>query len=379
MQAGFVRRDHRIDVLRGLAIGIVLIHHFYLAYGFAQRGATTVSARFLHALGRNGNYGVVVFFVISGYLITSTSLRRFGNLERVSPRVFYVFRFARIFPCLALILVIVTGVGIAGVPYFRNSHGVSFFLADLSVLTFWHNVLMAKYGWFNYCLNVLWSLSDEEVFYVSFPLLWIGLRKTWLVVAVWIAAIILGPVYRGSHRNDEIQYLCSYWACFDAIAMGCCTALLAPRIKAGPNTRNLVQASAGVVMTWLYLHDSIGSNAVAGPSLMAACAAFILLVEGAFQSPTAVPSDFFSTPIAWLGRHSYELYLFHIVILAGMRNVWKTAPTPLLKFGYFVLFMAASITIAWAISRYYSEPLNGWLRKRFTGRSEQGRITSYAA
>ena len=252
LRAGFAWRVQRIDVLRGLAIGVVLIHHFYLAYGFAAKGATGLAARFFHALGRNGNYGVVVFFAISGYLITSTSLGRFKRLDRNSPRVFYAFRFARIFPCLALILAIVTGLGLAGVHYFRNEHNVSFFVADLSVLTFWHNVLMAHAGYFNYCLNVLWSLSVEEVFYLAFPLLWLCLRHRWLVIAVWIVAMALGPVYRSHHLNNDIEYLYSYWACFDAIAMGCATAMLAEGSTVRQRTRNIVEAAAAIFMIWLY-------------------------------------------------------------------------------------------------------------------------------
>ncbi len=365
---GLAGRDHRIDVVRGLAISVVLIHHFYLAYGFAYPGVTTATARFLRAVGRNGNYGVIVFFVISGYLITSTSLRRFGSLHRISPRVFYVFRFARIFPCLVLILAIITALGVAGVPYFKNSHNVSFLVADLSVLTFWHNVLMAKVGYFNYCLNVLWSLSVEEVFYITFPLLWLCLRKTWLVVAVWILAIVLAPIYRSYHRSNDIEYLYSYVASFDAIAMGCCTALLVRSFRIQQKTRNVVQASAAGVMIWLYLQASIDTDVVAGPSLMAGCTALILLAEGAVQMPLTVPRGFASAPMVWFGRHSYELYLFHIIVLAVMRNLLSKTPPYLFKAAYFVLFLGVSTALAWAIARYYSEPLNRGLRERLAPR-----------
>jgi peptidoglycan/LPS O-acetylase OafA/YrhL len=379
MQQAFARRDHRIDVLRGLAISVVLMHHFYLAYAFTRTPAITASARLIRAVGRNGNYGVIVFFVISGYLITSTSLRRFGSLPNISARVFYTFRFARIFPCLVLILSIVTAAGTAGVPYFRNEHNVSFLVADLSVLTFWHNVLMAKAGWFNYCLNVLWSLSVEEVFYLAFPLLWLSLRKTRFVVAVWMAAIVIGPLYRSYHRTDDLEYLCSYWACFDAIAMGCLTALLAKRVAVPQKTRNIVQTCAGVVMIWLYLHASIHSDAVAGPSVMAACTAVILLVEGAAATETTVRSNLGAAAVGWLGRHSYELYLFHIVVLATMRDALPAAESTMLKAAYFVLFIGVSIAVASAISRLYSEPLNGWIRERLIRRSKPAGVSSRAA
>lgn len=365
---GFTRRDHRIDVLRGLAIGIVLIHHFYLAYVLRHTGEMGPYAGFVNAIGRNGNYGVIVFFAISGYLITSTSLRRFGSLGHISARMFYTFRFARLFPCLALILLIVTALGAAGVPYFRNSHHVSFLVADLSVLTFWHNVLMAKAGYFNYCLNVLWSLSVEEVFYLVFPLLWIALRRTPLVASVWMVAIVVAPAYRSLHRDNDIEYLYSYAASFDGIAMGCPTALTARHFHVGQRTRNVVQACAGVVMIWLYLHASIHRDAVFGPSLMAALTAFILLMEGAVRADLSRPARFVSTPVAWFGRHSYELYLFHIVVLAAMRDFASDAANTAFRIIYFIVFMTLSTTFAWVVSRYYSEPLNGWLRERLMPR-----------
>ena len=347
-----------------MAILVVLVHHFYLVYGRTHAPATSGLARCWVAIGRNGNYGVIVFFVISGYLITSTSLRRFGSLQCISARAFYAFRFARIFPCLALTLTIVTILGSAGVPYFRNSGHVSFFIADLSVLTFWHNVLMAKFGWFNYCLNVLWSLSDEEMFYLVFPLLWLCLRKTWLVTAVWILAIVIAPIYRAHHRAEDIEYLYSYLACFDAIAMGCCMALLAPVIRVQEKTRMAVQALAGAIMVWLYLHASIHTDAVAGPSVMAALTALILLMEGASRAPLTSRKTSPSAPVAWLGRHSYELYLFHIIVLAAMRNVWSVAPSLALKWSQFAIYSGISTAVAWMISRYYSEPLNRGLRER---------------
>jgi peptidoglycan/LPS O-acetylase OafA/YrhL len=167
-----LRRDYRIDVLRGLAILSVLLLHFHFAYNLLKSPmALLLPKPYLVNLVWNGNYGVTVFFVISGYLITSTSLKRFGSLGGISARSFYAFRFARIVPCLLLVLAIITGLALANVPAFGDTRNVSIWLADLSVLTFWHNVMMVKYGYFNYCLDVFWSLSVEEAFYLGFPLL----------------------------------------------------------------------------------------------------------------------------------------------------------------------------------------------------------------
>jgi len=61
-----------------------------------------------------------MFFVISGYLITSNARRRWGWLGAINAPTFYVSRIARIMPCLLLLLVLVNGLAMAGVPIFSN-------------------------------------------------------------------------------------------------------------------------------------------------------------------------------------------------------------------------------------------------------------------
>jgi peptidoglycan/LPS O-acetylase OafA/YrhL len=364
-------RDYRIDVLRGVSILLVLILHFDLAYNLAIGPfAAIFSAKFVCAVARNGNYGVTIFFVISGFLITSTSLRRFGALGTISARNFYAFRFARIFPCLLLILTIITSLGLAGVPWFKSdgANEVSFLTADFSVLTFWHNVLMAKVGYFNYGLNILWSLSVEEVFYLVFPLLCLVLRRDVIILCVWFVAIIFGPIYRSHHTDDEIRFLYGYLACFDAIAMGCCVALLSRKIRVSAMLRRIAQLGACGFIAWIYLRSSIDSSAIFGPTLVAAGAAVFLFVEGANQAVGGGGRSYrLFKPISWFGQHSYELYLFHIVVLAFMRNVYDRDALPAdYKPLWFLLFLTLASLLAALIARFYSEPLNARIRTRLT-------------
>ncbi len=343
-----IRRDQRIDILRGVAIFLVLLHHFHLAYRLGPS-----------LLFSNGNYAVIIFFVISGYLITNTTLRRFGRLGNVSLRDFYAFRFARIYPCLILVLLAITIPGLAGVPHFASNKPVPWFWADFSVLTFWHNVLMAKAGWFNYCLNVLWSLSVEEVFYSSFPLLCLVFQKDWLIVSVWFAAIIYAPIFRIQHANDEIQYLLSNFSCFDAIAMGCSTALLVRGKFIGKTITTSLRIASVFGMLATFFYAGIWANVLWGPTLMAASTALFLYAEAANPSPAWKAGE----TAAWFGRHSYELYLFHIVILAALRNVFERNALPsIYKWMWLAVYLAISSLAAWLIARWYSEPLNRKLR-----------------
>ncbi len=368
-------RDFRIDCLRGLSILSVLVLHFHLAYNLLKSPlGRLLPGPYLGNLVRNGNYGVIVFFVISGYLITSTSLRRFGSLGAVAVRTFYAFRFARIVPCLLLVLAILSGLAMAGVKIFQDDGGVPLWLANLSVLTFWHNILMARYGYFNYCLNIFWSLSVEEVFYLVFPLLCVVLRRTEWIVLVWVGAVVTGPVYRSLHQHNEILFLYGNLACFDLIAMGCLVALLSRRTQIGSIPRNLLQGLVLLGMTAVFLGAGIDSTPVWGPSLMGLGAAGFLWAEGAGVRNDTRPNlgRTMMEPLAWMGRLSYELYLFHIVLLAGLRSVLDPHGTsPALKPLLLLVFLMLSLATAWCLARWVSEPANKALRRHLSGREPE--------
>ena len=361
-------RNARIDCLRGVAIACVLVLHFTLAFGLVNSPlGDLLGAAAVKAIALNGNYGVTIFFVISGYLITSGILQRWGSLAQVDVRHFYLLRAARILPALLLALAIIVVLGIFDVPYFSNGDArpplpASYFgIAIVSILTLWHNLLMQSAGYFNYCLNVYWSLSVEEMFYLCLPLLCLLLRRSWLIAGVCLGAVVLGPLYRGAHADNELYCMYGYFACFDAIAIGCLTALLAPRLALRPPVRRILRGACGIALPLIYLRGIAGHEMFGFTAIALAAAGIVLGAHG--ERRPGWTTGRLAAPLRWAGRHSYELYLFHVIVLAAMRNLVTKAELAYgLRLPWLALFLAVSALVAMLVSRHVSEPANLALR-----------------
>src|SRR5947209_17452748 len=118
-QPALASRIDRIDILRGLSILAVIFHHINLRIRIeltplGQHLPNSVA----NDLGWNGYNGVIIFFAISGFLITTTCLRRSQTLDRVHPRQFYRMRFARIGPMLVALLALLSLLHLLHVPMY---------------------------------------------------------------------------------------------------------------------------------------------------------------------------------------------------------------------------------------------------------------------
>ncbi len=192
-----------MDYLRGVSILIVLLIHFMF---FPE---TLPGFSFILRLIAGGFYGVTMFFVVSGYLITSRTLMRYGTASAISPREFYAMRAARIGPCLFLSLALLLALNAAGVSAFANN---DIWTRVLYAVTFRYNLYHISHGnqaeimaW-----DVLWSLSIEEAFYLAFPLVCRLYKKTLFVCIMLVIVVINGPWYRYDHFLDEGNYSCIY-------------------------------------------------------------------------------------------------------------------------------------------------------------------------
>jgi peptidoglycan/LPS O-acetylase OafA/YrhL len=160
-----------VDVLRGLCVLVVLLNHIKLRFLLNDLPVgNALPARLEQVLFWSGHYAVVTFFVISGFLITALSLRRWGSLGAVDIGSFYRMRFARIAPCLLLLLVILSALHLAGAPDFIvRPERASLGRALVAALTFHVNWLEGHHGYLPGGWDVLWSLSVEETVAARIP------------------------------------------------------------------------------------------------------------------------------------------------------------------------------------------------------------------
>ncbi|HVW84003.1 MAG TPA: acyltransferase family protein, partial [Bryobacteraceae bacterium] len=138
-----------IDLLRGLAIFLVLMNHVNMRLrGAKVPYSAGLPEQLVSSLVWNGQRGVQIFFAISGFLITTTALRRWGSLSNVSVRDFYRLRFARIAPLLLLLLAVLSALHLAHVKNFvvRPATG-GLGRALVAALSFHVTVLEARRGY----------------------------------------------------------------------------------------------------------------------------------------------------------------------------------------------------------------------------------------
>ena len=369
-----------VDVLRGLSIlGVVLVHIWirFSFVGVSLGGDWAKAAR--HFVFFNGGNGVTVFFAVSGFLITLTSLRRFGSLGAMRPKIFYRIRFARIMPLLLLMLAALSVLHLAHAEGYRiNLKVFSLPRALFAALTFNLNWLEAsRNAYLPACWTVLWSLSIEEMFYLFFPIACVVLlrRKGW-GTAAWVTLAVvfvaMGPFARTVWNTSDLAKENSYIAGMASIALGCLTAWLTERHlrKGFASERGLWAvlmvgvASILLVVIWPPWHALMRPLGESGldDTLLALGACLVMFATTLLH----VQGSRWTSPIRWFGRHSYEVYLAHEFVVIACVNLfarwYKHGASRGVVAMFVVAMLAGAAVLAWGLAKWFSEPMNRRLR-----------------
>jgi len=278
-----------LDGLRAISIALVVIGHWAeLRYHSDIAGAFA-------------NLGVRIFFIISGFLITTLLLKEHSKTATISLREFYIRRAYRILPAAYVFMLAAFAI------FWRDLRWIHMAAAALYLANF-----DFTHPWF---LGHLWSLSVEEQFYF----LWPGVLKKWFRhrVGILISVVAFAPVYRiachflGLHgRADE-----TFPAVADILAIGCLLALFnnrVPRIKAIWATLMIFP----VVLVPIYL--GVWRFQVTPVLLFVLWPLLHLSIAGLLAH--AVQRAYWILnlkPVVWLGKISYSLYLWQQLFVFG--------------------------------------------------------------
>lgn len=150
-----------IDVLRAIAVLLVLSIHWQGSQLFAPKMSAV--DRLANSLAQSGAYGVTLFFVISGFVITRSVMGRPGGLFRIKPKRFYIRRIARIQPLfIATVILGITCLALApriAIFRFVFSSGNRFTSEFwLSVGTFWFNMERVQQGLHHMYWGLHWDV-----------------------------------------------------------------------------------------------------------------------------------------------------------------------------------------------------------------------------
>jgi peptidoglycan/LPS O-acetylase OafA/YrhL len=313
-----------LDGLRALSILLVLLGHMSGTQNFP-----TVPLFALYA-----NFGVRVFFIISGFLITSLLLKEMAKTGRISLRDFYTRRVLRIFPAFYTFLLVVFALSVAAIIQLRP-RDLLFALTYLMNFHFDHS----------WQVGHLWSLAVEEQFYLIWPaaVAFCSRKRAFQIAA---AVFIMSPFVRLSvyYLMPSLRHGIGHMfpTVADALAIGCFLAgtrdwlhtqswykrLLQPRSFA---IIAMVAVSANLLQDWPRIYMAFGE------SIMNVCIAICIDRCMTFASGS-VGRILEWRPIAFIGVLSYSLYIWQQLFLNRSSTALVcTFPLNLLLVGLFAL------------------------------------------
>ena len=318
-----------LDGLRGIAVTAVILYHWRPASMQIMRG---------------GFIGVDLFFVLSGFLITSILLQEYVETGEISLRAFYGRRALRLLPALSLVLIAVFAVSLllalisTHLTPTKSEWAVAQSVQARSALPFvilyvgnWARAFhMADLG----SLSHTWSLAIEEQYYLVWPVVLVVLLRRKIsftgLFALASTVVILCAVWRGFlslHGATASRVYNGTDTRIDALMVGSCLAIALTAFK--------VSTHVDRIFRWMFWPATVGLisySLFGGPwtqnigfyfnySLVAAGG--LLVIGGLVVVPSQAALRVLTTrSMTWIGRLSYGFYLWHYVIIYFLGEHW---------------------------------------------------------
>jgi peptidoglycan/LPS O-acetylase OafA/YrhL len=335
------RLGHRpvLDGLRGVAIALVMLTHTSLL--------------------PNGYVGVDLFFALSGFLITTLLYEEWDRVGRISLRRFYERRARRLLPALVLLIIVALIVDklcypMTGWPLAEK--------ALMSVLFVNNWLAVSGHAGDLGSLNPTWSLAQEEQFYLVWPLVLLLLLRHRVpprLVAGMLLVAIACLIVAAPAPDDPHAYAVYYSPAARAaeLLFGCLGAVvwrhrlirlpsaLVGRMPAGLRAlaghRRLWRALCACLLAYLFVTLLFDYRLTTEQVYLRACLLAVPLIVNLIGAPRSLLTRLIAcAPLRYLGRISYALYLFHLLLRNVVYHYLPDAP----------LYVTALLTIALSIA-----------------------------
>jgi peptidoglycan/LPS O-acetylase OafA/YrhL len=305
-----------LDGLRAVAVIAVVLYHAW------------------PAVAPGGFIGVDLFFVLSGFLITTILLEEHARTGTIHLPSFYARRALRLLPALAVLLVASAAIASAVAP--QTAAQVR--LGVLASVLYFADFLKASGAPLS-ILGHTWSLAIEEQFYLVWPVaLWLLLRR-WdrrRALAVCLAGLVVVPLLRvalwsAGASADRIYFAPDTRA--DSLLAGCALAVacqlgLLDRVPAMAARTAALIAPLGLAALVAFGAIDSGVTVTIGFTVTAALAASVIALT--VVRPLTLPVRLLSLPpLVGVGRISYGVYLWHYPLVLLLAAALHTVPGPL--------------------------------------------------
>lgn len=348
-----------LDGLRAVSVSAVLLYHADVSW---------MPAGFL---------GVDVFFVISGYLITSLLLAEHRNRGGIGLGQFYLRRARRLLPALFMVLVVVSLFSVIFLPDDVRALRADVLAAFGYVTNWWqiaqHQSYVAAQGR-PPLLRHLWSLAVEEQFYLVWPLLLAGMLKLWrgrrtpMLVATTIgilasfgALVILSSGHDFAVADPSRVYFGSDTRVFTMLIGALLAMVWSPwRLSAAVRrearlTLDAVGGGAFVLLLLTFATAHYQSNVLfRGGFLAVAILSAVVIAVAVHPASRLGTLVLAQQPLRWLGERSYGIYLWHWPVFMVTR---PGLDTDLTGWPNTVVRIAITLVIAEISYRYVEEPV----------------------
>jgi peptidoglycan/LPS O-acetylase OafA/YrhL len=314
-----IRYRPEIDGLRAVSVFAVIIYHAnFVLYG--------------HALFEGGFIGVDIFFIISGYLITTLILKEIFRTNRFSFKIFYERRIRRILPTLLFVVIITSIISFfILLPSSLIDYGRSVLSTVSFVSNFYFHYTDNAYEQKNSLLKPLlhtWSLSVEEQFYILFPIFLIIINKFFrkhllkFLFFIFMTSLLFSVYFSKTHPSFNFYIILSRG--FELL-LGSLLSYF--ELNNGGGRRksysilNQICPSLGIVLI-LYSFLFFNFIEIFHPSIITLIPIIGILLILRFSNKGEFVTDILSSQIfVRIGLISYSLYLWHYPIFAYLRYI----------------------------------------------------------